>query len=447
LPVDAGVRTEVIDLVTRLNMAFDIMAESAASHPIKNTSVRTLVRAGITTGVSWLGRRSPVLGSIAAESLFLSPTRHARPAWEASLLAEARAFSVAYAGHQLPAWEWGDGPTILLLHGWEGRGSQLGAFVDPLVRAGHRVVTLDLPGHGDAHDARVSVLDFAHVITQVHPALWPIHGVIAHSMGAAASTLAYTLSPFAARMVLIAAPRSPRRFFDAFVHYLELDTHTSQATEQRLEQRYTLALDEIDTLQFAPFVSAQALVIHDRDDREVPFEHGRLLASALPHATLFETHGLGHRRILKDDEVIRTATEFVASPDAKGVAARLDAELFDRELRVDDQRVTGPTALHTQRERRHIDGQDQSALHRNRDRHRRPQRPHENSDGVVEADLSVPKELGGPGKPGAATPEHLFAAGYAACFGGALDFVAKLSGLGPATVWMNRESYAPIFRP
>src|SRR5918992_549027 len=49
----------------------------------------------------------------------------------------------------------------------------------------------------------------------------------------------------------------------------------------------------------------------------------------------------------------------------------------------------------------------------------------ESSDGIVHADLSVPKEMGGPGKPGTATPEHLFAAGYAACFGGALDFVAK----------------------
>jgi osmotically inducible protein OsmC len=49
----------------------------------------------------------------------------------------------------------------------------------------------------------------------------------------------------------------------------------------------------------------------------------------------------------------------------------------------------------------------------------------ESSDGIVKVDLSVPKEMGGPGKPGTATPEHLFAAGYAACFGGALDFVAK----------------------
>ena len=46
-------------------------------------------------------------------------------------------------------------------------------------------------------------------------------------------------------------------------------------------------------------------------------------------------------------------------------------------------------------------------------------------DGTVKADLSVPKAMGGPGKPGTTTPEHLFAAGYAACFGGALDFIAK----------------------
>ncbi|HTY69862.1 MAG TPA: organic hydroperoxide resistance protein [Alphaproteobacteria bacterium] len=49
----------------------------------------------------------------------------------------------------------------------------------------------------------------------------------------------------------------------------------------------------------------------------------------------------------------------------------------------------------------------------------------ESSDGVVKADLSVPKAMGGPGRPNTATPEHLFAAGYAACFGGALDYIAK----------------------
>lgn len=46
-------------------------------------------------------------------------------------------------------------------------------------------------------------------------------------------------------------------------------------------------------------------------------------------------------------------------------------------------------------------------------------------DGTINVDLSLPKAMGGQEKPHTTTPEHLFAAGYAACFGGALDFVAK----------------------
>jgi Ohr subfamily peroxiredoxin len=48
----------------------------------------------------------------------------------------------------------------------------------------------------------------------------------------------------------------------------------------------------------------------------------------------------------------------------------------------------------------------------------------ESSDGLVKYDLSVPKELGGPGKPNTANPELFFASGYSACFGGAVEFLA-----------------------
>jgi len=60
----------------------------------------------------------------------------------------------------------------------------------------------------------------------------------------------------------------------------------------------------------------------------------------------------------------------------------------------------------------------------------------ESSDGVLKAELSVPKEMGGPGKPGTSNPEQLFAAGYSACFAGALGFVANRDKvkLGPVKV-------------
>jgi lipoyl-dependent peroxiredoxin len=58
------------------------------------------------------------------------------------------------------------------------------------------------------------------------------------------------------------------------------------------------------------------------------------------------------------------------------------------------------------------------------------------SDGIVSADLSVPKAMGGPGKPGTATPEPLVC-GYAASFGGALDFVGKQHKKDPAKLRSN----------
>jgi osmotically inducible protein OsmC len=60
----------------------------------------------------------------------------------------------------------------------------------------------------------------------------------------------------------------------------------------------------------------------------------------------------------------------------------------------------------------------------------------ESSDGVLNADLSVPKEMGGPGKPGTSNPEQLFAAGYSACFAGAIGFVANRDKvkIGPVAV-------------
>jgi lipoyl-dependent peroxiredoxin len=58
----------------------------------------------------------------------------------------------------------------------------------------------------------------------------------------------------------------------------------------------------------------------------------------------------------------------------------------------------------------------------------------ESDDGLVSVDLSVPKSMGGPGKPGTATPEHWFAAGYAACFGGACEFMSRQLKLIPSSL-------------
>lgn len=59
-------------------------------------------------------------------------------------------------------------------------------------------------------------------------------------------------------------------------------------------------------------------------------------------------------------------------------------------------------------------------------------------DGLLSVDLAPPKELGGPG--GATNPEQLFAAGYAACFLGAMKYVGNRDKIAvPASASVTAE--------
>ncbi len=90
---------------------------------------------------------------------FLTPRRVAAQPEELALLARARheTLPASAAGPDapaLPCWVWEPGPhaaaAVLLVHGWDSRGSHLGAWVPPLLRAGVRVLAFDAPAHGDA---------------------------------------------------------------------------------------------------------------------------------------------------------------------------------------------------------------------------------------------------------------------------------------------------------
>jgi pimeloyl-ACP methyl ester carboxylesterase len=79
-----------------------------------------------------------------------------------------------------------------------------------------------------------------------------------------------------------------------------------------IEERYGVRWENLEVPRVAPRLSASALVIHDRDDRLMPWAHGAAVARHWPGAKLMSTQGLGHRRILMDEGVTRAAAEFIA---------------------------------------------------------------------------------------------------------------------------------------
>ncbi|MGE5182918.1 MAG: alpha/beta hydrolase [Acidobacteriota bacterium] len=264
---------------------------------------------------------SEELGTSFAERLFTTPRRHRRPDRERAVLASARPLTVEVTLRSphadgtrctLAAWRWGRGPVVLLVHGWEGRGSQLGALVEPLVAAGMTVVAFDAPGHGDSPEHRLYLTDLADCIADVAAAVGPLHGIVAHSFGAAGALLAQVRGGLIAPRYVMLAPNvliddAVRRF----ARVVGLDDRDRDALELRLAAHTGVAPAALSLDRLVAARDGSLLIVHDRADREVPFEHGARLAAAWPTSELIATEGLGHRRILRDPQVLARAVEFL----------------------------------------------------------------------------------------------------------------------------------------
>lgn len=294
--------------------------------PTNSTTVRSHIlrsqRALLEQGLRALGRVSPSGAATVAVRMFLTPQRRARPAHEVELLRGARHLIVPgepratgpVARLPLASWTWGDaGPQVLLVHGWEGRGAQLGPLVAPLVRAGFRVVAFDAPAHGDSPGGIASLVHFADAVQRVARAHGPFEALVTHSMGGAAATWAQRDAPVARSMVMISPPSDVRDFTRRLSDALSFGDGVRAQVDRRLAARLGVAPAELAMERLAPSMRVPLLVVHDEDDRDVPIASGELVASRWPGARLMRTRGLGHRRILRDPEVLRAAVDFIVS--------------------------------------------------------------------------------------------------------------------------------------
>ena len=291
---------------------------NAFSHVEKSTIVRAqkplpLPLRAARRGLRILSRVAPEGAAVIAERMFLTPRRHRRPAAERELLARAHRLPLRGTYGKLAAWEWGtEGPRVLLVHGWEGRGSQLGALAAPLVTLGFRVVTFDAPAHGDSPGERSSFFHFADAIERAAIALGPLHAIVCHSMGGATLLWASRKGPLAERLVMIAPPRDLGDFTRAFSRVLGLPEDVRLRVHRRMSTRFGVPLEAVRAEGLATEMRGRLLVVHDENDREVPIACGEAIANAWPGAELVRTRGLGHQRILRDATTLQTITRFVA---------------------------------------------------------------------------------------------------------------------------------------
>ena len=282
----------------------------------KSTNVRALQRRAIGVGLRAIESVSvDAAAEVALHFMFKQIRRFDRPSWEQQLLDRADdRFLLPWRDGHLAAWSWGDGPIVLLVHGWEGRGAQLGRFVEPLIAAGYRVVAFDGPAHGESTTTRGSMPDQLAAIERVAQHLGEVHAVIAHSMGGAAATIAAARG-LDARFALLAPAGSPRDYFLAARHQVGFSRSTLWRLLDRAADTVGFGWDELDTPMRAIENEMPALIVHDEDDREVSIRHGEAIHSNWRGSRLYRTSGLGHRRILKDPSVVNAVVEFIVDAD------------------------------------------------------------------------------------------------------------------------------------
>lgn len=299
-----------------------------------NRLQRSLIR-GLRTFFAHAGRWWPGLASHLAEALFLRPPRYATPPREREWLAPAERFEVASAAGRLTAWIWSpadekstqEAQVVLLVHGWGGRGSQLGAFAAPLAAAGCRVVTFDAPGHGWTArlqgTKRSSMPKIVDGVLALAGRLGPLSGVIAHSAGAGAVGYALRHGLEAERLVFLAPGVEPSLFTQGLQHLAAIPQPVLDRMCERLEVRFSIRWSEFRAADFAAQRAERLLVVHDHLDEEVPCWHSRELVAVWPGARLEVVSGLGHQRILRDPQVVERAVGFLTgSPrEAEEVAA------------------------------------------------------------------------------------------------------------------------------
>ena len=285
----------------------------------KSTIVRSYISlpGSIRAAFSLASRVSPGPTSALVERLFRSTRRSAPRRGERDILLGAKESEVA----GMRVWSWGEGPTVLLVHGWNGRATQLGGFVGPLVARGYRVVAFDAIGHGESPGKFSSLPELATCIQLVADALGEVYGIVAHSLGGAATTFALSRGLRVERAVFISPPSDPRELLAMVTGALGATDEVRSRVKERVERRLGTTLEDMRAEMLARSMSTPLLVIHDESDKEVPVRVGRRIANAWPGAELVITEGLGHQRILRAEPVVNRAVSFIDALGRWKVAA------------------------------------------------------------------------------------------------------------------------------
>ena len=216
----------------------------------------------------------------------------------------------------------GDGPLVLLVHGWGGWASRLGALVRPLVESGHRVVGIDLPAHGSSPGRRSNPFEMSEALLEAAGSLGPLRAVVAHSFGGIVSLLAMDRGLKPESAVYLAPALRAEQIRTRFAELFRLPPRVMDALVRRINRQFGSDVwERLDGRRIAERLAARdldlpVLILHDPEDRDARYSDALAMSEILPAARLRSMPGAGHHRIVVDEQAVTATVEFVTGRGA-----------------------------------------------------------------------------------------------------------------------------------
>lgn len=245
-----------------------------------------------------------------ALSIFLTPKKHSPKSWEVKSEDSAKRVWIT---KDLSCLVWGEGKPILLVHGWEGRGSQMSVFV-PYLASKYKLIAIDAPAHGNSKGIKSSPNEFIKTIFKAQDYFGEFEAIIGHSMGGGCSIFSAIEGLKVNKVVSISGPASFKDVVELFGEYIGLKNDVLKGFLNRVEADVQLPFEDLDLSKKIRSINQELLIIHDTDDEEVPYS--QLLKYLINMGNMYNaqvliTGGLGHRRIMKDEKVLSNIKAFI----------------------------------------------------------------------------------------------------------------------------------------
>ena len=260
-----------------------------------------------------LERTLPSLAHRFFVTIFFSPLNYAVPEKEKDTEKKAEKFIIRSNGKKIQCYSWGQGPVVLVVHGWAGRATQFRKIIAALVRENYRVVGFDGPAHGRSQGRSTNIAEFELVLAEIYRHVGVPAGIIAHSFGGGAVLSAAMNGLPVQKLINIASPTIGDEIIGTYLRTINGSESTARFFKSYVLRTTGKPFEEFTGLHFIRNLKHEVdlLLVHDEDDAEVPLRHAVELIQVYPRATLYQTRGLGHTRILRDEDVIRTCIAFL----------------------------------------------------------------------------------------------------------------------------------------